>query len=215
MDNNYQLSRIHNYIGGLMSKEEMHAFEREALEDPFLQDAIEGYSMQNGVDAKKLSLLQKRLATRVEQYADQRNNRFFRWQRLAIGATAAVMFVSVCILLLIKYLPQPQKSGLSEVEILQESGYIITVNGSNSAAQPVDGWEEYQQYVDQHYSNTEDLQGRVYLSFRINEHGQPTHIKGRTDTQTLGTFTELQDLLANGPKWTGDKGEIIIDIQKR
>lgn len=215
MDNNYQLSRIHNYIGGLMSKEEMHAFEREALEDPFLQDAIEGYSMQNGVDAKKLSLLQKRLATRVEQYADQRNNRFFRWQRLAIGATAAVMFVSVCILLLIKYLPQPQKSGLSEVEILQESGYIITVNGSNSAAQPVDGWEEYQQYVDQHYSNTEDLQGRIYLSFRINEHGQPTHIKGRTDTQTLGTFTELQDLLANGPKWTGDKGEIIIDIQKR
>lgn len=215
MDNNYQLSRIHNYIGGLMSKEEMHAFEREALEDPFLQDAIEGYSMQNGVDAKKLSLLQKRLATRVEQYADQRNNRFFRWQRLAIGATAAVMFVSVCILLLIKYLPQPQKSGLSEVEILQESGYIITVNGSNSAAQPVDGWEEYQQYVDQHYSNTEDLQGRVYLSFRINEHGQPTLIKGRTDTQTLGTFTELQDLLANGPKWTGDKGEIIIDIQKR
>lgn len=215
MDNNYQLSRIHNYIGGLMSKEEMHAFEREALEDPFLQDAIEGYSMQNGVDAKKLSLLQKRLATRVEQYADQRNNRFFRWQRLAIGATAAVMFVSVCILLLIKYLPHPQKSGLSEVEILQESGYIITVNGNNSAAQPVDGWEEYQQYVDQHYSNTEDLQGRVYLSFRINEHGQPTHIKGRTDTQTLGTFTELQDLLANGPKWTGDKGEIIIDIQKR
>src|SRR5690606_39339203 len=75
--------------------------------------------------------------------------------------TAAVMFVSVCILLLIKYLPQPQKSGLSEVEILQESGYIVTVNGSNSAAQPVDGWEEYQQYVDQHYSNTEDLQGRV------------------------------------------------------
>src|SRR5690606_24326527 len=141
MDNNYQLSRIHNYNGGLMSKEEMHAFEREALEDPFLQDALEGYAMQNGVDAKKLSLLQKRLATRVEQYDDQRNNRFFRWQRLAIGATAAVMFVSVCILLLIKYLPQPQKSGLSEVEILQESGYIITVNGSNSAAQPVDGWE--------------------------------------------------------------------------
>src|SRR5690606_34123636 len=177
MDNNYQLSRIHNYIGGLMSKEEMHAFEREALEDPFLQAAIEGDSMQNGVDAKKLSLLQKRLATRVEQYADQRNNRFFRWPGRAMGATAAVMYVTVCILLMIKYLPQPQKSGLSEVEILQESGYIVTVNGSNSAAQPVDGWEEYQQYVDQHYSTSEDLQGRVYLSFRINEHGQPTHIK--------------------------------------
>lgn len=46
MENNYQLSRIQNYISGLMNKEEMFQLEKEALEDPFLQDAIEGYRMQ-------------------------------------------------------------------------------------------------------------------------------------------------------------------------
>ncbi len=52
MENNYQLSRIHNYIHGLMTKEDMFQLEREALEDPFLQDAIDGYRLQNGVDAR-------------------------------------------------------------------------------------------------------------------------------------------------------------------
>ena len=99
MENNYQLSRIHNYIHGLMSKEEMFQLEREALDDPFLQDAIDGYRLQNGVDARQLSLLQQRLSRRVEDTVATRHAQYFTWQRLTIGATAAVLFVTLLALM--------------------------------------------------------------------------------------------------------------------
>jgi len=47
MDNknsiSYTFDDIKRYKQGLMSREEMHAFERASMEDPFLSDALEGY----------------------------------------------------------------------------------------------------------------------------------------------------------------------------
>lgn len=214
MDNNYQLSRIHNYINGLMSKEEMHALEREALNDPFLHDAIEGYALQNGVDAKQLSLLQKRLAARVEQHSVRRDQRFYGWQRLAVGATAAVMFVTVCILLLIKYMPQQKNASLTEVEILQENSYRITIEGERTSAQPLEGWTNYQHYIDQHLNNTEQREGRIHITFDVNEQGEAYNIKEQTESGTVDALAELHHLITNGPKWSGKKGDIVLDIQK-
>jgi hypothetical protein len=39
----YTFEDIKRYRQGLMSKEEMHAFEKASMEDPFLADALEGY----------------------------------------------------------------------------------------------------------------------------------------------------------------------------
>lgn len=39
----YSLKDIKRYRQGLMSREEMHAFEKASMEDPFLADALEGY----------------------------------------------------------------------------------------------------------------------------------------------------------------------------
>ncbi len=41
---NYSLEDIERYLTGGMSAKEMHEMERAALQDPFLADAIEGYS---------------------------------------------------------------------------------------------------------------------------------------------------------------------------
>jgi hypothetical protein len=47
MENNksisYNFEDIKRYRQGLMSREEMHAFEKASMEDPFLSDALEGY----------------------------------------------------------------------------------------------------------------------------------------------------------------------------
>src|SRR5438309_3190406 len=40
----YSLADIQRYLQGSMSAKEMHDLERAALEDPFLADALEGYS---------------------------------------------------------------------------------------------------------------------------------------------------------------------------
>ena len=43
-DNNYSASDIERYHAGTMTASERHALEKAALEDPFLADALEGYT---------------------------------------------------------------------------------------------------------------------------------------------------------------------------
>ncbi|HMR18323.1 MAG TPA: hypothetical protein PKA53_03400 [Sphingobacterium sp.] len=215
MESNYQLSRIHNYINGLMSKEEMHALEREALEDPFLQDAIDGYALQQGVDARQLSLLQKRLVSRVEAQAVGRDRRFYSWQRLAVGTTAAVMFVTVCILLLIKYLPQQQPTaGLTEVEIMQENTYAISLQPYQEGAEPVEGWTDYEIYLNKNFQGNHDEVGVLHVTFKIDGDGKPYDIQEETNGKNHLSFDDLKVLLQNGPAWQGEQARIAVDIHK-
>lgn len=174
MENNYQLSRIHNYIHGLMSREEMHALEREALEDPFLQDAIDGYRMQQGVDAKQLSLLQQRLAARVDSLAGERSKRFYSWQRLAVGMAAGVMFLIVCILILMRYLPNQNTADLTEVEIMPVKEYVVQVIPSAGDAQPVQGWQHLEGRIAKGLENNTVEEGEKHVRLLFDEKGKLT-----------------------------------------
>jgi len=209
MENNYQLSRIHNYIHGLMSREEMHALEREALEDPFLQDAIDGYRLQNGVDSKSLSLLQQRLSRRVEEHAQRQNRYFFGWQRLAIGMVAAVMFVSVCILILIRYLPHKKQVNVTEVELMDETLQKVSVQAiGNTAAEPIGGWKTLAELLSKHYSGVTDL-SELTLRFQIDEQGRPFNITSDVDDHLI-LMNELMDVLEKKSRWKGTDAEIKI-----
>src|SRR5215212_723829 len=44
---NYSAEDISRYWQGKLTSEEMHAMERAAMDDPFLADAMEGYSTAN------------------------------------------------------------------------------------------------------------------------------------------------------------------------
>src|SRR5690606_29720379 len=209
MENNYQLSRIHNYIHGLMSREEMHALEREALEDPFLQDAIDGYRLQNGVDSKSLSLLQQRLSRRVEEHAQRQNRHFFGWQRLAIGMVAAVMFVSVCILILIRYLPHKKQVNVTEVELMDDTLHKVSVQAiGNTAAEPIGGWKTLAELLSKHYSGVTDL-SELTLRFQIDEQGRPFNITSDVDDHLI-LMNELMDVLEKKSRWKGTDAEIKI-----
>ena len=210
MESNYQLSRIHNYVNGLMSKEEMYELEREALDDPFLQDAIDGYALQDGVDVGKLSLLQKRLAARIETQAQTKNKRFYSWQRLAVGMAAAVMFVTVCTLLLIRYLPQ-KTAGLTEVEIMSDQMYEIIVSPSeSSSAVPEMGWDALGTFISKNlkYSTTE---GFITVALKVNSQGKASDIT--TNTKDEAENEELVKLL-HKVKWKGQHAQFSIEIRK-
>jgi len=116
MDTNYNIVRIQRYLEGLLSKEEMYEIEREALNDPFLNDALEGYRMQSEVNHGQLSLLQQRLAQRVEGKQEEKNRFFFTTQRLAIASVAAVLFVLAVVLLWMKATMDPSAGAAGEVE---------------------------------------------------------------------------------------------------
>lgn len=93
---------IQQYLDGTLSKEAMHELEKQALDDPFLADAIEGYSHINKPAAKHLSLLQTQLEDRIANLQEDKNRFNFSWQRLSIAAAAALLFVTSSILLWIK-----------------------------------------------------------------------------------------------------------------
>ncbi|NGM66229.1 hypothetical protein [Sphingobacterium sp. SGR-19] len=209
MENNYQLSRIHNYIHGLMSREEMHALEREALDDPFLQDAIDGYKMQQGVDVKSLSLLQQRLERRIAEHAQRKNRFYFSWQRLAIGMVGAVMFIAVCTLLLIRHLPNGQNTNVTEVELMDDALTQTVVHSLPIGdAQPVDGWEAFSAFVSTHYSGV-NTEKRLKVRFKVGQDGLPYDIQPQVATNQP-IYEEIIQVLQKGPKWEGKEGYIEI-----
>lgn len=213
MENNYQLSRIHNYVHGLMSRDEMHALEREALDDPFLQDAIDGYKLQQGVDAKQLSILQQRLATRVLEQATAKNRRFYSWQRLAIGMAAGVMFMIVCTLLLLKYLPQQKSAKLTEVVISESTyDYLVIPNNIINDVSPIGGWEKLYDHLLSNYSNSEEFQGRLRVTFKVNDSHKAYDISIEGDD--LAEYEELKDIFRNNIKWKGSQADFILEISK-
>lgn len=209
MENNYQLSRIHNYVSGLMSREEMHILEREALDDPFLQDAIDGYSLQHGVDAKSLSLLQQRLERRVAEHARQKSTHFYSWQRLAIGLAAGVLFIAVCMLLLIRHLPNRNSSNVTEVELMDDALTKIQIESLGSAdARPVGGWDAFSAYLESKYSGR-NTDRQVDVHFRISQSGIPVDVRiVGSDAEQIEP--EILRLFQQGPKWNGQVGNVRI-----
>ena|SRR5690606_24183033 len=99
MINKYTSVRIQYYLEGKLSPQEMYQLEREALDDPLLQDAIDGYREAERVDERRLSALQKRLEDRITTKGEQKQEFYFSWQRLSVAATAGLLFILACILL--------------------------------------------------------------------------------------------------------------------
>ena len=214
MENNYQLSRIHNYINGLMSKDEMFQLEREALEDPFLQDAIDGYRMQNKVDIGKLSLLQQRLNKRVTEEHQEKGVRFFGWQRLSIASAAAVLFVVSLVFLWMKNYMVQKQSRTVDVE-LSAGEYSIQVEPimNGGEAVPAGGWKKLDNYIHKNNPGLE-VGGSVTVSFEIDEKGKPYNIRiEQADNDQIANNSKT--LLEKGPKWEGKSATLRIVYPSR
>ncbi len=83
----YGKVEIDNYLQGKMSKEEMHLLERAALQDPFLADAIEGFSLvdaavaNNDLSAIETMILANREAAKVIEIDKKKND----WLKIAVA----------------------------------------------------------------------------------------------------------------------------------
>ncbi|MFZ4261882.1 hypothetical protein ACFRAE_07555 [Sphingobacterium sp. HJSM2_6] len=211
MENNYQLSRIHNYVMGLMTKEEMYDMEREALNDPFLQDAIDGYRMQNGVDTNKLSLLQQRLATKLQHKEQEKKQRFYSWQRLTVAMAAAVLFLVACSLILFNYFNLRTTDKNTEVILMEEHLRIRTEVKSSTLANPMGGWEQFNEELNSELRDVRQT-GIVDLSFRIeNTVAKDIQILQSSDKK-LGEI--VSQFVAQKVRWQGESLHISIEVGK-
>lgn len=229
MDTNYNIIRIQRYLQGQLSPEEMYSLEREALDDPFLNDAIEGYRLQDEINHGKLSLLQQRLAARIENQRQERDRFFFGGQRLGIAATACVLFLLVVLLYWMRtYGPvgstvEGQDAGAREIDVelpVSESSSAgspdIRVSPLHLAgavvAEPVGGWETFNAYIRQHTEWSPHVRDSLppagthfSVEFTITPSGRPESIRVDTVTTTGPVPVEVRQeiirLLETGPSW--------------
>lgn len=218
MNNNYNIIRIQQYLNGALSREEMYQLEREALEDPLLNDALEGYRLRNDIDHGRLSLLQQRLATRIESQQKERHTFYFSSQRLAVAATACVLMVLVLVLLWMRN--GIDRPAATQKEVAVELASPAMVAGIHAApatgegpvdAYPQGGWEQFNAYLATHKSN-QLAPGEIVLTFGIDASGKPTAIQAVGEI-SAPLFAEMQRLLQEGPTWHGTKAKITVAIE--
>nr|WP_121269703.1 carboxypeptidase-like regulatory domain-containing protein [Pedobacter schmidteae] len=89
---------LEDYLDGKLDAKTMNRVEREALDDPFVAEALAGLSESPKRSLHSLSLLQKQLHERIAEHESVKKTSVITWQRLSIAATAAVMFVAVSIM---------------------------------------------------------------------------------------------------------------------
>lgn len=89
---------LEDYLDGKLDSKAMHQIEKQALEDPFVAQALAGLSESPKRASQSVSLLQKQLYDRIAQQQVSKKESVFTWQRLSVAAAAAVMFISVSII---------------------------------------------------------------------------------------------------------------------
>lgn len=217
MNNNYNIIRIQQYLKGELNAEETYRMEREALDDPFLQDVIDGYREAEHVDIAKLSMLQQRLADRVAGRQEKRDAFFFGVQRLAIAATAGLLFVLAMVLFWMRSQPNaPATENEVAVELVpldtQLKLAVRPLEENLYKGRPRLGWEDFIAYIGTNQTNSVSG-GKVILLFDISDQGKPINIREESGSDTK-LLEEVKRLLSHGPLWQGDSAKLELTFVK-
>lgn|GEM_PF-326300 len=112
---------LEDYLDGKLDAKAMHFVERQALEDPFVAEALEGLR-QSPKRKENISILQKQLYQRIANQPIKRRMWGITTQRLSIAATATVAFIAVSILFFMR------ETNRKNAEIAQRRAKGVIVN---------------------------------------------------------------------------------------
>jgi len=209
MDNTYNIIRIQQYLKGELSPEEMHELEHEALYDPFLNDALEGYQYK-GVNTGKLTLLQQRLQDRITALPEERSRLLFTSQRLGIAAVACLLFILACVLLWMINARNSDSAQQKQLAIELNTadpipygnGLFIARKLTEASASPKQGWDNFNTYIKK---TINPIEGKnvVVLTFDIDKVGKPFNIVAKKGGSPF--IREAKRLLEAGPTWEENK----------
>lgn len=120
---------LEDYLDGKLDAKGMHFVERQALDDPFVAEALEGLR-QSPKRKQTLSILQKQLYDRVSQKPVKRKIWSITTQRLSIAATATVAFIAVSILFFMRETNRKN----AEIASRKNHGVVVNLDSSNAIA---------------------------------------------------------------------------------
>ncbi|KQS41175.1 hypothetical protein [Pedobacter sp. Leaf194] len=120
---------LEDYLDGKLDAKGMHFVERQALDDPFVAEALEGLR-QSPKRKHTLSILQKQLYDRVSGKPVKRKMWGITTQRLSIAATATVAFIAVSILFFMRETNRKN----AEIAARKSTGVIVNLDSMNAVA---------------------------------------------------------------------------------
>lgn len=120
---------LEDYLDGKLDAKAMHFVERQALEDPFIAEALEGLK-QSPKRKQTLSILQKQLYDRVSEKPIKRKLWGITTQRLSIAATATVAFIAVSILFFMRETNRRN----AEIAAHKQGGVMVQLDSTTSIA---------------------------------------------------------------------------------
>lgn len=120
---------LEDYLDGKLDAKGMHFVERQALDDPFVAEALEGLR-QSPKRKQTLSILQKQLYDRVSEKPVKRKMWGITTQRLSIAATATVAFIAVSILFFMRETNRKN----AETASRKNHGVVVNLDSSNAVA---------------------------------------------------------------------------------
>ena len=202
MRNNLHLT-IQQYLNGMLDPGEMHELEKEALEDEFLAEALEGYHSVRSSHIH-MSLLQQQLQARIAKSRVEKTAVRLSASRMSIAAVAGLILILSSILFwMIAFENRPTgQPGTGPV--------LEAVEFSGTGASPVDGWEAYDRYIrDELNRGLPGNAGKVVLDVTVAA-GAPQNIsvvRGLSAERNA----EAVRLVREGPAWqlTGTSPERI------
>lgn len=210
MSKHYDIITIEQYLAGKLNARDMYRLERDALKNPMLQDAIDGFEISNTIPHKQVSLLQQRLHTRIAQQHETRNHFYFGRQRLAIASIGGVLFIVACILFWMINFPLKktnQQSSANEVSVNLQPTISTTIKNGDLA--PEIGWEDYNHYL--RINSQGNISGeRIEVSFKVLNH-RPSSIK-IISSKNEKVSQEVLRLIQHGPTWKGTSGVLVIQF---
>ncbi|SEW12930.1 TonB family C-terminal domain-containing protein [Chitinophaga sp. YR573] len=122
--------QIRRYLAGELDDKAMHILERQALEDPFLAEALDGFTGYAADQTVNLDDLDRRLEKRVAGAKERKMFVYYRWAAAAVVLIVAGVGV-------MKLWQAPVKQEIADVKVLHDSvpaGGIIDESGQSLAA---------------------------------------------------------------------------------
>lgn len=199
---------IERYLRGEMTRAEMHAFEKEAVNDPFLSDALEG--AQHAGTEDFLRDLNK-LRASVKKRTKARRPKIFPTWNWSIGIAAGLILIGLASVYIIGNIkPKTEQNAEVVPEALPYQGEISAVDslaerGLSQLATPRDGKDAFFKYVYEKIKcPAQKTEAEFLVEFNVNVDGKLSDFKV---LKSIGDEcdNELIRVINDGPTWIPSK----------